>query len=447
MCCIVFIRNTYLCTLIGRVSRRIVCAAALLLAFAGTVSGASGKFTLVIDAGHGGHDTGAQGSFSREKDINLKVALAFGKLVEENCGDVKVIYTRKTDVFIPLQERANIANKNNADLFVSVHTNALPAGKIARGIETYTLGMHRAKDNLDVAMRENSVISMETDYEHKYQGFDPRSSESYIMFEFMQTANMEKSVDLARMVQRSMCKTSGRNNKGVHQAGFLVLRQTTMPGCLIELGFITTRDEEEFLNTEEAVDALSCGIYNAFAEYKNKYSDKVVVPYLAPKRKAISVGHIAPQDSGGASEADKPKKTETKTDAQKTASSVQSQKKDLPSRQKKETVGTQTKTDNKASDNAAADKNTGKPVFKVQILATGKVLPAGSQLLKGHKEAEYYKDGGSVKYTIGSSVDYNEILALRRTLLSDFPQAFVVAFKNGVRIDVNAAIAEFRKNK
>ena len=136
------------------------------------------QFTLVVDAGHGGHDTGALGAFSKEKDINLNIALAFGKLVEKNCPDVKVIYTRKTDIFIPLQERADIANKAGADLFVSIHTNALPAGRIARGFETYTLGMHRAKDNLDVAMRENSVISLEKNYDEKYQGFDPRSSES-----------------------------------------------------------------------------------------------------------------------------------------------------------------------------------------------------------------------------------------------------------------------------
>ena len=197
---------------------------------------ANKRFTLVIDAGHGGHDAGALGTISKEKDINLSVALAFGRYVERNQPDVRVVYTRKTDVFIPLKERANIANRANADLFISVHTNALPAGKIARGFETYTLGMHRAKDNLDVAMRENSVISMEKGYQQTYQGFDPRSSESYIIFEFIQGKNMERSVELARMIQKSVCTGANRPNKGVHQAGFLVLRETSMPGCLIELG-------------------------------------------------------------------------------------------------------------------------------------------------------------------------------------------------------------------
>lgn len=258
--------------------------------------GKSQKFTLVIDAGHGGHDAGAVGAISKEKNINLNVALAFGRMVEQNCPDVRVIYTRTTDVFIPLKQRANIANKANADLFISVHTNSLPAGRVARGFEVYTLGMHRAKDNLDVAMRENSVISMEKDYKQTYKGFDPRSSESYIMFEFIQSANMEKSVELAKMIQRTVCNTVGRVNKGVHQAGFLVLRETSMPSCLIELGFITARDEEEFLNSDDGIYAMGAGIYRAFVEYKNKYNDKIVVPYQAPNNNDFSrMGHVIPQ--------------------------------------------------------------------------------------------------------------------------------------------------------
>ena len=232
---------------------------------------AANKFTLVIDAGHGGHDSGAPGAISKEKDINLKVALAFGKMVERNCHDVKVIYTRTTDVFIPLSERANIANRNKADLFISVHTNALDGGKISRGFETYTLGMHRANDNLNVAKRENSVILIEKDYKQRYAGFDPKSSESYIMFELMQDKNMAKSVDLAKLIQSEVCAVSGRVNKGVHQAGFLVLRETSMPSCLIELGFITTPDEEQFLNSADGQNLMAKGIYNAFLKYKKQH--------------------------------------------------------------------------------------------------------------------------------------------------------------------------------
>ena len=179
--------------------KRILRLLLLLLVFLTSVCyGQNRRFTLVIDAGHGGRDAGALGVYSKEKDINLNVALVFGRYVERNCPDVKVVYTRKTDVFIPLDERANIANKYKADLFVSIHTNALPGGKIARGVETYTLGMARAAANLDVAKRENSVILVEQNYSKRYEGFNPNSSESYIMFEFMQDKYMEKSVNLAK---------------------------------------------------------------------------------------------------------------------------------------------------------------------------------------------------------------------------------------------------------
>ena len=245
----------------------------IILAAAAICMAADKKFTLVIDAGHGGHDVGAPGKMSYEKDINLKVALAFGQYVERNCSDVKVIYTRKTDVFVKLEERANIANRNKADLFISVHTNALDGGKISRGLETYTLGMHRAADNLNVAKRENSVILLEKNYKQTYAGFDPKSAESYIMFELMQDKYMANSVEMAKLIQSEVCASSGRVNKGVHQAGFLVLRETSMPSCLIELGFITTSDEEQFLNTQEGQDKMAKGIYNAFVKYKRKYGN------------------------------------------------------------------------------------------------------------------------------------------------------------------------------
>lgn len=228
------------------------------------------NFTLVIDAGHGGHDAGAVGAYSKEKDINLKVALAFGRLVEDNCPDVKVVYTRKTDVFIPLQRRADIANNNKADLFVSVHTNALPAGRQAYGSETYTLGMARANANLAVAKRENSVITLESDYKSTYQGFDPNKAESYVIFEFMQDKFMKQSVDLATCIQRQYA-SAGRPNKGVHQAGFLVLRNTSMPSVLTELGFITTPSEEAYLNSQQGVTELSRSIYNGFLAYRRMH--------------------------------------------------------------------------------------------------------------------------------------------------------------------------------
>ncbi len=242
------------------------------------------NFTLVIDAGHGGHDAGAVGAYSKEKDINLRVALAFGKLVEENCHDVKVVYTRKTDVFIPLQRRADIANNNKADLFISVHTNALPAGRLAYGSETYTLGMARANANLAVAKRENAVITLENDYKTTYQGFDPNKAESYVIFEFMQDKYMKQSVDLASCIQKQYVST-GRPNKGVHQAGFLVLRNTSMPSVLTELGFITTPAEETYLNSQQGVMELSRSIYNGFLAYLRMHEKGVHdIPENLPTR-------------------------------------------------------------------------------------------------------------------------------------------------------------------
>ena len=220
---------------------------------------ASKPFVVVIDAGHGGKDTGCVGAISKEKDLTLKMALALGRYIEKNCSDVKVVYTRKTDVFLELWQRAEIANRNKADLFLSVHINALPGGKIARGFQTYTLGKGRVSgskkgiaENLDVAKRENAVIVMEKDYRQHYEGFDPNSPESNIMFEFIQDTYMERSVQLAKFMQQHVCAATGRANGGAHQDNLAVLRLTSMPGCLLELGFISTADEERFMNSKDA---------------------------------------------------------------------------------------------------------------------------------------------------------------------------------------------------
>ena len=407
-------------------SKKILSLVVMWLLLVLNVFSASNRFTLVIDAGHGGHDAGALGTMSEEKDINLSVALAFGKYVERNQPDVKVVYTRKTDVFIPLKERANIANRAGADLFISVHTNALPAGKIARGFETYTLGMHRAKDNLDVAMRENSVISMEKGYQQTYQGFDPRSSESYIIFEFIQGKNMERSVELARLIQRSVCAGANRPNKGVHQAGFLVLRETSMPGCLIELGFITTPDEEALLNTASRVDDIARSIYQAFAQYKDKYDKGVSVPYRPTGDDATDVPSIVPSDfkEDKASVVAKP----TTRAAVRTA----------PTGKVKEEATSVAKQPRQVQD---------EPVFKVQVLTSSRVLRAGDSHFKGETQIDSYQENGMVKYTIGASTNYNEIYRLRKSLLEKFPEAFIIAFKNGEKYDVSQAIREYKQNK
>ena len=396
---------------------------ALMCMFVMTSLAANKRFTLVIDPGHGGHDAGALGAISKEKNINLAVALRFGKYVEQNLPEVRVIYTRKTDVFIPLNERANIANRANADLFISVHTNALPAGKVARGFETYTLGMHRAKDNLDVAMRENSVISMEKDYQQRYQGFDPRSSESYIIFEFIQGKNMERSVELARMIQRGVCDGANRPDKGVHQAGFLVLRETSMPGCLIELGFITTPDEERLLNDDSRVDDIARGIYEAFAKYKNKYDKSVSVPYRAKDSEDVNIPKIVPDQEPA------PKtRVVTRGKQPKREEATPEQPKRGEKKVKKAEV---------------ADA----PVFKLQIFVGSRNLRKGDAHFKGETDYDSFQEGNLVKYTLGASTNYNEIYRLRKEKLEKFPEAFIIAFKNGQKYDVNQAIREFKQNR
>lgn len=398
-----------------------------------SVRGADRKFVLVIDAGHGGRDAGALGKYSKEKNINLNVALAFGKYVERNNPDVKVVYTRKTDVFVPLYERAEIANRNKADLFISIHTNALERGRIARGFETYTLGDGRSnatKTNLEVAKRENSVILLEENYEQHYVGYDPNSPESNIMFEFVQDRNLTKSIEFAKMLQKNVCRAASRPDKGVHQSNLAVLRLTSMPACLVELGFITTADEEALLNDRNRLDQMAVGIYNAFVEYKNKNYNGISVPYrtdspMLPETPAQEPANTSDtQDDASARQ-----QPEQRTVAETT-----------PQQQEQQTVAPQPEPQPAAS----AD---GRPVFKIQILVSSLNLKDGDAHLKGLTGCERYEENGMQKYTYGASENYNEIYRLRKQILDKFPEAFIIAFKDGRKTDVNQAIKEFKRNR
>lgn len=396
---------------------------------------AKDKFTVVIDPGHGGKDVGAVGAISNEKSINLNIALALGNLIERNLSDVRVIYTRKTDVFISLKGRAEIANRAKADLFISVHTNSVPPTKTPpQGFQVYTLGMHRAKDNLDVAMRENSVISLEKGYEKTYQGFDPNSSESYIMFEILQSANMEKSVELARLIQRSVCSKASRNDKGVHQAGFLVLRETSMPSCLIELGFITSNEEEQFLNSSRGIDLMARGIYEAFVEYKNIYDGKVTIPYRPSTKNQLPIenvlGRLSNNTKTPAEQVEMPKRIKVVTQPRTTQTPTVKHERN---RQERQT----------SLDEASASI----PLFKIQIFAINRELSFDSELFKGYKNISFEVDGSLHKYMIGANEDYYEILRLKEELKQEFPEAFIVAFKNGQRVNTGEAVKEFVKNK
>lgn len=413
--------------------KRLFVILALFAACFISVRGADRKFVLVIDAGHGGRDAGALGKYSKEKNINLNVALAFGKYVERNNPDVKVVYTRKTDVFVPLYERAEIANRNKADLFISIHTNALERGRIARGFETYTLGDGRSnatKTNLEVAKRENSVILLEENYEQHYVGYDPNSPESNIMFEFVQDRNLTKSIEFAKMLQKNVCRAASRPDKGVHQSNLAVLRLTSMPACLVELGFITTADEEALLNDRNRLDQMAVGIYNAFVEYKNKNYNGISVPYRTDSPMLPETPAQEPANTSETQEdASARQQPEQRTVAETT-----------PQQQEQQTVAPQPEPQPAAS----AD---GRPVFKIQILVSSLNLKDGDAHLKGLTGCERYEENGMQKYTYGASENYNEIYRLRKQILDKFPEAFIIAFKDGRKTDVNQAIKEFKRNR
>lgn len=431
-------------------------------------------FTIVLDAGHGGHDAGAVGSFSKEKDINLKVTLEVGRLLAANCPGIKVIYTRKTDVFIPLDRRANIANRNKADLFVSIHTNSLPKGRIAYGSETYTLGMARAAANLEVAKRENSVITYEKNYKQTYEGFDPNKAESYIIFELIQDRHMKQSVELARSIQQQYV-SAGRKNKGVHQAGFLVLRNTSMPAVLTELGFISTPEEERYLNSAGGVQALARSIYNGIVKYRAKQggmSPQAITPIILPdaidkpEPPRVSDGSndlnvsnaepavvpVDPNPQPATAAKERGAKEETPENKGKGAETrPASVRSDNGATTRRQSAGQQrsvAKADSTPARAAHAERvakqsgsaEQGKPVFKVQIFVVDRQLKANDARLKGLQNVGFYKEGQLYKYTVGESTSYNEIRQVQKSLGNKCPGNFIVAFKNGQRMNLSEAI-------
>jgi len=229
---------------------------------------------IVIDAGHGGKDSGTSGEFSLEKDIALKIALETGQIINEYLPEVEIIYTRKDDSFPTLYERAELANKNNADLFISIHCNSAPYSSKVYGTETYVMGLHKNEENFEVAKRENSVIGLEDNAFENYEGFDPNSPESYILFSLYQNAYLDNSLQLAQNVEDQFKNRVGRRSRGVKSAGFLVLWKTSMPSILIETGFLSNKKEERELNDKLQQTYIASGIYRAFRDYKNELESK-----------------------------------------------------------------------------------------------------------------------------------------------------------------------------
>ena len=437
--------------------KRILFILLLGVGLAATAIAADRKFTLVIDAGHGGKDPGTIGKYSKEKTIALNVALAFGRYVEKNCPDVKVIYTRKTDVFIPLKERAAIANRNKADLFVSVHVNSVQSRKPVTGLETYTMGMRRSDEKLSAAMRENEVILIESNYKQNYSGYDPRSPESMIMFEFINEKNMAESVEMAQLIQRNVCSTAGRPNKGVKQDVFLVLRETSMPACLVEVGYISTPSEERYLNDKNNIDAMGRGLYQALVAYKNKRVGGKAVQQPKPKAQAS-----VPQQPQAQPEPKAEPKPEAKPEPKPKAEAKPEPKQAVKSEPKAEPTPLAQLPDTARADSLPAQpalaqqpvqaappaaESAGEPVFKVQLFISPRRLAKNARQFKGRTDIDSYEEGGMIKYTVGASTNYNEIYRLRKEVLEQFPQAFIIAFRDGQKMNASEAYKEYVRNK
>lgn len=387
--------------------QRILLSLCLLLVAA--IAGAK-DFTVVIDAGHGGKDPGAVSANGKlhEKDITLKVALMVGESIKKIHPEVKVLYTRKTDVFVGLNDRARMANKADADLFISIHVNAAK-NRSAKGAETFTLGVeeNRTSSNLEVAKRENGVILLEENHEKTYANFNPNSPESYIIFEYMQSEFVKESIHIAQYVQENFANDANRQDRGVRQAGFLVLNATSMPSILVELGYISNAEEAKYLASATAQRRLSNCISKAFDTY---YADLM-------KLKGGAQYAVADGDSGNGSVEEE----------QRTA------------------AATETAAASSVAATAVSATKGDAPVFKVQFLSSSKKLGQGNAAFKGLGPVSYYYDKGLYKYTYGESVNYNEILRTKRKVNEKFKDAFIVAFLKGERIDTQQAIALFRQ--
>lgn len=389
---------------------------------------------IVIDPGHGGKDPGAVNKGIREKDIVLGVGLKLGKLISDNYPDVKVVYTRSSDVFVPLIERSRIANKNKASLFISIHANHCGTPAI-RGTETFVLGLHRSNDNLDVAKKENSVILLEENYDITYEGFDPNSSESYIMFEMAQDIFMDQSLSFADAVQQQFKAKIGTPDRGVKQAGFLVLRQSSMPSVLIETGFLSNQAEANYLNSDAGQENLARSIYEAFRKFKLKNS--INIPAEKPKAELTATNKPEPKQ-----------KTETVTEAKKESGTLVNQAKETP---KKEDLSKDTSTSmtvavqNKVTEvvnktsaveiKPAAVATTGvqDTYFSVQIAAsTSSVEPIPANF-KGLKNVRREKTDKYYRYFVGNEPSVEKLSPTFSEVKRKFPEAFIVSFTNGVR--------------
>lgn len=365
-------------------------------------------FTVVIDAGHGGHDPGAMGKLTQEKKLNLEVSQRLEQQIKLHHPDVKVVMTRKNDVFLTLQQRADIVNKNNADLFICIHTNAAENRNVT-GTETFVLGVDKMQSNLDVAMRENAVMLLEDDYQTTYEGFDPNSVDSYIMFELMQDQYIDQSLNFATLVQHQFTDI-GRSDRGVRQAGFWVLHKSACPSVLIEMGFISNINEEKYLASDKGKEDITNSIYQAFEQYKSAYDRKHgIVKASQAESKPVEAKANKPAEAKAAKPEEAAKTAEAKADKPEEAAKP-------------------------------AEAKADKPVYKVQIFSTLKPVPAGDPTFRGLKNCQCTKDGKFYKYTYGEDADYQTILDIQQELKTKFKDCFIVAFLGNKQIPVKEAL-------
>lgn len=398
--------------------------------YSGFLMAQDARFTVVIDAGHGGHDAGAVGAIAKEKDINLAVSLQLGAMIDQKFKDnVNVIFTRKTDRYLTLQERADIVNNHHADLFICVHTNSSPSSS-AYGAESYTLGLAKTKSNLDVAMRENSVITLEDNYKTKYQGFDPKSNDSYIMFELMQDKYIDRSLNFAWSVQKQFKNYCSRLDRGVRQAGFWVLHRSACPSVLVEVGFISNPAEEHYLNSDQGQREMAMGIFNAFVDYKRDHDKK-------SGRQITGVTKFDVNENPRKQTEDKNVQvTDVVTELQPKAPVVNENGSGdkVASLLPKPTPATE--ADN--SRNVSVESKV--PVYKVQFLASPKSLKKDATEFRGLTPVESFVENGVNKYTFGNDSDYRKIEKVRKQILGKFPEAFIIAFVDNVKMTAKEAL-------
>ena len=361
-------------------------------------------YTVVLDAGHGGKDPGAVGKFAKEKDLNLSLALEVGKQMKEQFPDVKVVYTRSTDVFIPLQERANIANKSNADLFISIHTNSAEK-KDPCGVETFILGTDKMEANLDVAMRENAVMKLESDYKTTYQGFDPNSIDSYIMFELMQNNYMDQSLQFATQVQNHFVGHLNRSDRGVRQAAFWVLLKTACPSILFEMGFVSNPAEEKYLSSDTAMTQMADALVKAFAAYTHRQAAKSEVLVI---------------------ESTKNQQLEsTSTRKRDVNETITTRKRDVNESDSSATF-TVLKADTVQMKKVETKEKT--KYYAVQICASKAPLEKNDPKLKG-TECEYLQLGEWYKYYTAANTDRKKAEEAQKKLKAAFPDCWIITFE------------------